>query len=73
MFKPRVHEHPRNPDEEVYGEQLEAHDLVDEDADVREDTSGKYLPCKGMHGQRAGIMVIIRRLPEWKPPSPTTS
>ncbi len=69
MFKPRIHHHSRNPSEELYGERLEPHELIDEGVDHYEDPSGKWLPCKGLHGQEAGQLVVVRPLPVWSPPS----
>ncbi len=69
MFQPRIHHHSRNTSVggEVYGERLESHDPIDENLDVYEALNGKWCPCKGLHGQKAGSLVVIRRLPVWEP------
>ncbi len=69
MFKPRIHHHSRNPSEELYGERLEPNDSIDEEVDYYEDSRGKWLPCKGLHGENPGQFVVIRPLPVWSPPS----
>lgn len=68
MFKPRVHYHSRNPSEELYGERLEPSDPIDAGVDRYEDQSGQWLPCKGLHGQKAGQLIVVRPLPVWSPP-----
>ncbi len=67
MFQPRIHYHSRNmsAEGEVYGERLESHDPIDENFDVYEAQNGKWCPCKGLHGQKAVDLVVIRRLPVW--------
>lgn len=44
MFRPITHEHPRNPDETQFGQELEPHEIVESD-DVYPDTSGVWRKC----------------------------
>jgi hypothetical protein len=64
MFRPYEHTHPRNPVEVVYGQRLEAYDVIQAD-DVYADMSGIWRQCGiGLHGQAAGGLMYVVRLIE---------
>lgn len=61
MFQARVHEHPRNSTEVVYGQQLEPQDTV-ESIDVYSDESGVWKSCKSFHGFKAHEIIKVFRI-----------
>jgi len=67
---PKFHIHPMNPSQVVYGEQLNAGDVIGKD-DVCDSTSGRWekAPCAGLVLQSGCQTFWVRKMPapkDWK-------